>query len=329
MWINDFFGNIPLVDQLDSRKLAKHEGDIEFRNQISRYITSALDIFEWDLPETCNPRYLELSLLYRGQALFAMENGSLLSLASVPNAEFNLYGEPIKSYGYGLNGWNKEYQLYIDGGDESYDVMKSVSGRQFEQNDTNRDGMAVLCRDNDIMFPYILYLFAECKRITNVQRSIDTALINLKQNKILACEESFKNAVIEVMDDVYSNKPYIVGSKGFNKNLSDLNVIDVSSDPAIIDAMWSSYNKSEYKLDSILGFDCMYNQDKKAQMLSSEVSGNNQRLEVALNKRLKNREKACEQLYDCFGIYGSVKLKYELTDDNFIDTNAKLEGGEE
>lgn len=323
MWYNNIFGNIPLPNGIIDKNLTKFETDREFLNNFNNLLTNCLEIFQWDLPETCNPRFLELSLIYRGQALFAYENGSLINLAASNSGDFNVYGEPLKMYGYGLNGWNKEYNMYIPGSSETNQVLQSVSGRTLKN-----DFDAVLCRDNAISYPYFNYLIMGAQRLTKMLRSIDVTTLNLKQPVLITCEESYKNSVEKVLNDVYSNKPYIIGVKGFNSKFADFNTIDLKQDPNTLNSMWMSYDKYDSIIKNILGIDCISNVNKKAQMLSGELSENNMNLEYSLDKRLAYRKKACEQIYDCFGIYCDVKLKHDIEKDEFIPQDSLTEVNE-
>ena len=324
MWYENFFGNCPLPAGLNEKKLAKFENDIEFQNCFAFLLTNCMDIFEWDLPKTCDPRFLELSLIYRGCAVMPVMGDNLFNLMASPAAERNIYGNPLKSYGYGLNGFNEEFKLYTPGADDSKIIRKSVSGITMG---TNYD--AVFVRDNEICYPYVNYLITAAKRMANAMRSIDVATLNLKQPAIITCEESYKTAVDKILSDTYQNKPAIVATKGFNSKFAEFGTIDLKSDPAILSALWESYDKLDSVIKSQLGIDSISNVNKKAQMLSGEVSQNNQALEYSLEKRLKCRQQACDDIEKAFGIKCSVKIKHEIEQDAFIPEDASAAGGED
>ena len=74
MWIDAFYGGIPLPKNMSAKKLARLENDMEFLNTFADMFNSALNVFKWNgLPETCNERFLERSLLMRGSALIVKE----------------------------------------------------------------------------------------------------------------------------------------------------------------------------------------------------------------------------------------------------------------
>ena len=53
LWYQNIFGNLPL--NMNDRKLAKYETDMEFINTFNRLMNLALDTLKWEgLPETCN-----------------------------------------------------------------------------------------------------------------------------------------------------------------------------------------------------------------------------------------------------------------------------------
>ena len=141
LWYQYCFGNLPLKN-LNERKLAKYETDREFINNFQRLFNLSLNTFEWTgLPETCNERFLEMSLLLYGAAIIVEQEGAYINLAFAQGANINVYGEPMNGYGYGLNGFNKEYNLYIDGAEQSSVVVDGIAQKGSKKYD------AVMCRD--------------------------------------------------------------------------------------------------------------------------------------------------------------------------------------
>lgn len=74
---------------------------------LERLINLAVSRFEWqNMPETCDARFLEITLLYTGSGILLYEPllGASYSLRVLPGGPFDLYGYPINRVAYGYNG---------------------------------------------------------------------------------------------------------------------------------------------------------------------------------------------------------------------------------
>ena len=62
----------------------------------------AISRFKWvNLPDSVDPRYLELCLFENGNALFFKDSEmGYLTLSDVSNGNFDVYGEPLKRRAY-------------------------------------------------------------------------------------------------------------------------------------------------------------------------------------------------------------------------------------
>lgn len=71
---------------------------------------------------------------------------------------------------------------------------------------------AVLGYDNANAYPYVSYLVTAAKRLTDMMRSMDVVIQNLKQPVIITCEESMVNTVKETLNQRESNVTAIISS---------------------------------------------------------------------------------------------------------------------
>ena len=122
-----FYG-IPYLGGITVKQKAKIRSTQEYEQTLMHLINSRISQYKWEgLPDTCNARFLELCLL-RGSALMAKEGENYLTLAAAPSQGVNLYGDTVKAYGYGMNGYNKEYTLFVDG--DNYSTPGQISAGQ-------------------------------------------------------------------------------------------------------------------------------------------------------------------------------------------------------
>lgn len=300
---NFLFGSCGWPTNVSKKKIEQYRNSIEFYNNFMNLYNMALDIFEWiDLPETCNSRFLEQSLLTRGQAILTKEpNDHYLNLGSSPGGKWNIYGEPVESHGYGLNGFHKLYNLYIDGADISTDVIRNTSGMLTYSYD------AVLCRDNEAVYPYINYIMIAAERLTNAMRATDTVVQNLKQPVIVTCEESMLNSVRQALNDREANVSAIISSGKLP--LDSFKIWDTHANPDTLKVMWEHYERVDCQVHEFFGIDSAAQTDKRERLLVDEVNANENIVSHNLDKRLKEREKFCERVNKAFGLNISVKLR--------------------
>lgn len=293
MW---FFNYFPFIEagSIKAKKLAKFENDLEFQNTFVNLVNLALYAFKWEnLPETCNERFLELSLLFDGKACIVNDSkyGYLTLKAGLDGSCLNPYGEVSKLYGTGVNGFNKLYKAYMQGSE-------------------NENCQAVLCRDNDFMYPYYLYLINYTKRLSNALRSIDVATKKLKVPYFITCEETQYNGVKKILSDINNNEESIIVNKSTMPDI--FKVLPTSVDTNILTVLWNSYNNYDSLIKNIIGINTGTNKDKAERLLVDEVNAQSTISDINILMRLKTRKLFCKQVNEIFGLNIDVNLNMEM-----------------
>lgn len=289
MWFNSFFPfyTVPVGS---AKKLARYENDMEFQNTFFHYFNLAISTFKWDgLPETCNARYLETCLMLDGIAAFCKdpEMGYLTLKASSVAQAYNLYGETDKIYGYGWNGFMREYTAYMYGSD-------------------NTMAQAVVCRDNPVCYPYVNHLLLYANRLTSTMRSLDVAAKKLKVPYYITCDESQKSSVEKILNDVDDNKERIIVNRSTMDNV--FQVLPTRIDPSLLSVFWEHYENLEGQLKGLFGIESAVNQDKKERLITDEVNANNASTALSLQVRLAQRQQLCDTINKMWGLNVSVSL---------------------
>lgn len=320
---NNIFGNEFYGFSLSKKKRSKlsaFENDMEFTNWLVFLFEMAMSIFIWDgLPETCSARFLEQSLILRGQAVFTQEeNGAHLTLGAAPTQNYNIYGEPLKCFGWGLNGYNKQYSLYVKGSGEAEQLRKYQGG--FISDPLGYDG--VLCWDNKMRYPYINYIITAAKRLADTERSCDVIARNLKQSVAILCPEEMKDTVNELFASRDNNETLVIGNGKIMA--SEVGVIDLKVNPDAMRVMYERFDHHLTLIHSIFGIESSAQSDKRERLLVDEVNANNQITAANLQKRLHMREDFCELVNKAFDLNISVKVNPEL----FQEAKEEQEGAE-
>lgn len=290
MWFNSFFPfySIPAAN---SKKLARYENDMEFQNTFFHFFNLAVNTFEWvDLPPSCNERFLEMCLLLDGVAAFCLDDTlGLVTLKASPVAEqYNIYGDTNKIYGYGWNGFMKEYTAYMEGSD-------------------NTKAKAVLVRDNPVCYPYVTHILLYANRLTTTMRSMDVAAKKLKVPYFVACDESQKASVEKILNDVDENKERIIANRSTGDNL--FNVFPTRIDPQLLKTFWEHYNNLDGRLKDVLGVNNPVNSDKRERLLVDEVNANNKAVGISIDIRLRERQRIAEIVNKLYKTNISVRVR--------------------
>ena len=80
-----------------------------FKQYYNRLTELSISMFEWkNLPDTVDPRFLELTLFSDGQAVFFYdEDIGYLALQNILGGKLNVYRVPIERRAYAVNGYQK------------------------------------------------------------------------------------------------------------------------------------------------------------------------------------------------------------------------------
>lgn len=291
MWYDFYWGSLPLnLSNLSPKKLAKYQNNLEFQNNFQNLYTTALNIFKWNnLPDTCDERMIERSLLLSGRVIFAEVDGGILSLAGAGCSALNIYGYPVRGWGWGFNGFNREFDLYVKG-----------SGNE-------KTARAVLGYDNATQYPFINYIINAADRLTNAVRTMDVIVQNLKQPIIVSCDEQSVNSVREVLNNRDSNGVAIISNGKLP--VDNFKVWDTKANPQILAEMRNHYEWLDTRNREILGIKSNTQPDKRERLLVDEVNANDQSTEISVDKRLTWREKLCEDINTVFNLNVSVELR--------------------
>lgn len=292
-----FYG-IPYLGGITVKQKAKIRSTQEYEQTLMHLINMRVSQYKWEgLPDTCNARFLELCLL-RGSALMAKEGSNFLTLAAAPSQGVNLYGDTVTAYGYGMNGFNKEYTLYVDG--DNYSTPGQISAGQPD---------AVLCRDNPVMYPEIGLLIATADRMTYTMRSLDIVNTNLRTPTIIEADPKEVKSIKDMYAQIDDGVPAVFARR--DNIVKNAELYNVGQDPATLKALWEHYQKLENNYRERVGIQTNADTDKKAQISEDEINSNNQAISMSQNVYLAERQKFCEKINKVWGLNVKVSLAVE------------------
>lgn len=301
----------------ETRKTAaKRKNKEEYMNVKVRLILMRIKTFKWNgLPDTCNERMLEMSLLSNGFGMFRKINDAYVNLITNTDGSLNLYGDPTGGWGYGLNGYNEHGNFYIEGGENLYPMNTQAGAVD-----------SVLVKDNSLGYPFINYVDAYAQRIADVQRSMDVIANMLKSPTIITVSEEDQKKIKKVLDDIDENCPWIVGINQAPYN--SMKAVETGAKPEILAELKEYKDALEGEYDTLCGINNNPSTDKKERLIVPEVNANNDLTELTVISAIEERQKACETLKKFWGIDVSCDLRYNTREGDFEDDNDGNEPGE-
>lgn len=316
MWLSNMF---PWFDYntLSKKKVALYENDIEFQNMFYNLLNILMYSFSIEgLPDSCNERFFKLNLIFNGYAALIKDPDlGYLSLGvrpTVNSSQLNIYGEFPDVMAFGWNGFNKQYTNYMYGTD-------------------NSDAEAVICRDNDMMYPMINIIWMYAKRLTDTMRTLDITARKLKTPYFITCDEAQKSSIKKILEDVDFNQDSIIANRSTMPN--EFNVLQTGVQPESVRVLWEHYSNLESEIRTFLGINSAANLDKKERLVVDEAEANDILTDINIQYRLKSYQQFCNTVNNLWGLNISFVSNIDIVEkqaeiDSSITRHEYIDGGD-
>lgn len=227
----------------------------------------------------------KLNLIFNGYAALIKDPDlGYLSLGvrpTVNSSQLNIYGEFPDVMAFGWNGFNKQYTNYMYGTD-------------------NTDAEAVICRDNDMMYPMINIIWMYAKRLTDTMRTLDITARKLKTPYFITCDEAQKSSIKKILEDVDFNQDSIIANRSTMPN--EFNVLQTGVQPESVRVLWEHYSNLESEIRTFLGINSAANLDKKERLVVDEAEANDILTDINIQYRLKSYQQFCDTVNNLWGL---------------------------
>lgn len=275
-----------------------------YRQYYNRLVELAISMFEWkNLPDTVDPRFLELCLFTDGQVVFFNDPDlGYLTLQNACNGGFNVYRIPVKRRAYAVNGYQKDLS----------------------------DKDSVIIFNNYLHTNSQLDAAMFARRLSDLDRSID---VNAKAQKtpiLIKCDETQRLTMQNLYMQYDGNMPFIFADKSLNTN--QLQAIKTDA-PYVADKMYQLKTQIWNEALTYLGISNI-NVQKKERLITDEVTRNQGGTIASRYSRLNARRDACKQINAMFGldVWCDYREDYQaITEYNDTvdgDPNSDGQGGE-
>ena len=282
-------------------------GDSLFQNNnqygmyLERLTELAISMFEWkNLPDSCDERFLELTLFTNGYAVFFKDEdlintglsdsdtGSYLALPVATNGRWNVYNIPTKRRAYASNGYNK-----------NLDVNNSV-----------------VIYNNLLHTNSINISRTYARRLYNLDRIVDVNANAQKTPVLILANEQQRLTMLQVYQKWDGNEPVIFGDRDLDMKLIQALRTDA---PYVADKIQSLKTELWNEALTYLGISNISFQ-KKERMISDEVLRNQGGTIASRYSRLNARRKAADEINKMFGLNIEVDFRedYREADDEIM-----------
>lgn len=265
----------------------------------NRLVELSVSVFEWQgLPETVDPRYLELHLFQNGSMVyFRDEVMGDLCLDCIANGQFDVYGNPISRRAY--SSYN-QYQKTLNESD------------------------SVIIWNNYLRQPSVLDVKMFAKRLYNLDRIIDVNANAQKTPVLVQGTEKQRLTLVNLYKEFDGNAPFIFGDK--NLDLNSLRAISTNA-PYVADKLYQLKTQIWNEALTYLGISNL-NIQKKERMITDEVQRNQGGTIASRYSRLEARREAVDKINRMFGTDISVDYRedFQITNNN-VNVTGNNEGG--
>ena len=240
---------------------------------VKYYQMLALNRYRWEnLPIGIESRYIEQMLYDNGEcAMFDHPDFGLCVLRSSSRENLNIYGEPTKLT---VSGFNEHRTVMMD------------------------DCVRIL--NNDLGLPTLPDIEYYARRMAVID---DIILQNLRQQRVpylFATDRNNEFSLKNLYEKMYQGEQAIFVDKEMLNGQSENIMVLPTLAPYLVDKLQTQKQEMERELLTYLGINNTL--EKKERLIVDETNSNNQFIKMASDIGFKNRQKACEQINEKFGL---------------------------
>ena len=267
-----------------------------WRQYYNRLVELSISMFEWkNLPDTVDPRFLELTLFSEGQAVFFLdEDIGFLALQNAAYGNLDVYRIPTIRRAYAANGYQRDLS----------------------------DKDSVIIFNNYLHTNSMLDVQMFSKRLYNLDRAIEVNANAQKTPVLIICDESQRLTMENVYKQFDGNAPVIFGNR--NINAGDLKTLNTGA-PYVCDKLYELKTQIWNEALTYLGISNI-NITKKERLVTDEVTRNQGGTIASRYSRLQSRREACEKINAMFGL--NIWCDYREDHQEINNANDTTEGGE-
>lgn len=251
-------------------------------------------IFEWvNLPPSMDPRFLEQSLFWFGQASFLKdEEKGMINTRSCTNGKLNIYNRATNVHCFAI-GYQTDRIVYTG----------------FKDEKLNEKNQCVVVYNNWNAIPTSATIKLFAYRMYMAQRSADVNVMATRTPVLILGSEEQRLTLKNLYNQYDGNQPFIFGDNDI-LSADMMKAIDTKA-PFVANDL-EDYKKEIW--NEFLTFIGVNNIDveKKERLISGESNSNNEVINLNLQSYLAPRKEACKKYNELFGGNIDVRIRSDL-----------------
>jgi hypothetical protein len=268
-----------------------------------RLLDLVMGRFDYKLPDTMDPRFLELSLLSGGEAVILKYMNEILNLRITA-------GNRISRYGY--------YNNF-----QAVDYMGKSYGYYIPDDPGNISPDCVSIKDKKkLTIPPMYRIKWYADRLTTIQGSINSCIANMRGSTIIQCQKEQEKPIKKAFQDAADGVPVILSFSEFEGGYSiEPKVISNPQSADLLRELQEAYDKTMADFLTEFGINANGVINKLAGVSGKELEQNAQSTEIALNAAYEARKDGLKRASEMFGTPMSVEIAFnnDLSNDNNND----------
>lgn len=286
------------------KKQARFKNDQQYMNNVVHLAEVVINMVKYsNLPDTCNARALELTLMMEGRALFFKDLSPLtrgygdvyLHTPVILEGDLDIYYQFIKRRAYAYK----------------YDWL-------YDQDNS------VLMRNSEFDWPSIIPIMIYADKYTESARTIDVYANTMKRPWAVTGTKDDEPTAKIIKDEIDGNETQVF-LNGRNMTADKLGVFSNGNTSGSLLDLWVHHRNIYYEFLELFGVDSA-NTDKRERLITSEVEASNMIAAINQGNFLRVRKQFVEEINAMFGLNVTVELNEEyarqVIEDGPMDNDA-------